>query len=149
MKKIAFLAALAALFACTKTPQEQPLPTKGNYSGTVSVDWNGGTFDTENISVDYLPAADGMTADIIIYKIKFVPAMPVTIDVTIPGVTVTRKGDEIVLSGNDIIPTAMGGAPYERYKVTGLSGTVSASKLDFSLNFGDSPTRFNGKRRSN
>ena len=85
MKKIAFLATLAALFACTKTPQEQPLPTKGNYSGTVSVDWNGGTFDTENISVDYLPAADGMTADIIIYKIKIVPAMPVTIDVTIPG----------------------------------------------------------------
>ena len=38
---------------------------------------------------------------------------------------------------------------YERYKVTGLSGTVSASKLDFSLNFGDSPTRFNGKRSSN
>lgn len=33
--------------------------------------------------------------------------------------------------------------------VTGLSGTVSASKLDFSLNFGESPTRFNGKRSSN
>ena len=149
MKKILFLAALAALFSCTKTPQEEPLPSRGNYIGTVSVDWQGGSFDNENIAVDYIPSQDGKSADIVIYKIKFVPAMPVTIDVTVPGVTVSRDGDKIVLSGNDIIPTAMGGAPYERYKVTNLSGTVSADKLDFSLKFGDSPTRFSGVRSGN
>ena len=145
MKKLAFLAALAALFACTKTPQEQPLPTKGNYSGTVSVDWSGGTFDTENISVDYLPAADGMTAEIIIYKIKFVPAMPVTIDVTIPNVELTSTKNGFQLACDNVIPLAMGGE-YERYTVTNLTGTLKDDELAFSLNFGSTPTSFKGTK---
>ena len=37
-----------------------------------------------------------------------VPQMPVSLDVTVPGVKCEIRENEIILSGNDIVPLAMG-----------------------------------------
>lgn len=66
-----------------------------------------------------------------------------TMDVTIPAIPVTVSSTGISFSGTDIIPTAMGG-PYEKYKVTNLSGSIVNGTINLSLNFGSYPTRYTG-----
>ncbi len=139
-----FLALTAlALLACNQKDPEVITPKEADYKGTVTVQYQGEPYDNENIEVNFTPSEDGKTADITIYQIKFVPKMPVKIDVTIPGVELKSTPTEILLSCDNVIPLAMGGE-FPRYKVTNLTGVVKEGKLDFSLNFGDYPTSFSG-----
>lgn len=147
MKTKFFFAALVVmtLIGCGKAEPEIPIvPEVSDYKGTVTVMYQGSPFNNENIAVNFTPAEDGKTASITIYQIRFVPQMPVTIDVTIPNVTVQSTPEKILLSGDQIIPLAMGGE-FPRYTVTGLEGEIVGQELVFSLNFGDSPTSFRGE----
>lgn len=140
-------AALVAmtLIGCGKAEPETPIvPEMSDYKGTVTVMYKGEPFDNENIQVNFTPSEDGKTASIIIYKIRFVPQMPVTIDVTIPNVAVQSTTEKILLSCERTIPLAMGGE-YPRYTVTDLKGEIVGKEMSFSLNFGDSPTSFQGQ----
>lgn len=64
-------------------------------------------------------------------------------NVTVPGVKCEIRENEIILSGNDIVPLAMG-MPYAKYKVTSLNGKITAGKLTVSLNFGEFATSYVG-----
>ena len=122
--------AALALLACNKEEKnETPVAEAGDYKGVVTVEASSGTFDNEDIEVNFTPSEDGATATITINKIRFVPQMPVTIDVTIPNVGLTAMGGE-----------------YERYTVTNLTGTLKDDELAFSLNFGSTPTSFKGTK---
>lgn len=148
MKKLIALAiAILGLASCHKTPQPFELPPQDIYLGTVSVDYEGGVVDNPDIQVAFLPSEDGTSADIIIYKIKFVPKMPVRIDVTIPGVALAEGPGGYSFSCDNVVPLALGGE-YPKYNVTDLSGTLEDGNLSFSLNFGAYPTRFNGTRHA-
>ena len=139
-----FLALTAlALWACNQKDPEVITPKTADYQGTVTVMYQGEPYDNENVDVNFTPSEDGKTASITIYKIRFVPQMPVTIDVTIPSVELTSTSQEVILRCDEVIPLAMGGE-FPRYKVTNLTGVVKEGKLDFSLNFGDFPTSFSG-----
>ncbi len=140
-------AALVAmtLIGCGKAEPETPIvPEMSDYKGTVTVMYKGEPFDNENIQVNFTPSEDGKTASIVIYQIRFVPQMPVTIDVTIPNVAVQSTTEKILLSCERTIPLAMGGE-YPRYTVTDLKGEIVGQEMSFSLNFGDSPTSFQGQ----
>ncbi len=140
-------AALVAmtLIGCGKAEPETPIvPEMSDYKGTVTVMYKGEPFDNENIQVNFTPSEDGKTASIVIYQIRFVPQMPVTIDVTIPNVAVQSTTEKILLSCERTIPLAMGGE-FPRYTVTGLKGEIVGKEMSFSLNFGDSPTSFQGQ----
>lgn len=140
-------AALVAmtLIGCGKAEPETPIvPEMSDYKGTVTVMYKGEPFDNENIQVNFTPSEDGKTASIVIYQIRFVPQMPVTIDVTIPNVAVQSTTEKILLSCERTIPLAMGGE-YPRYTVTDLRGEIVGKEMSFSLNFGDSPTSFQGQ----
>ena len=146
LRNIFLTAAALVVLGCGKTGSEEPIaPKEGTYTGTVSVTYNGSIFDNENIKVDFVPAADGKTASLVLNQIRFVPKMPVTIDVTIPDVTVQADEKEIVLSCARVVPLAMGGV-YPRYTVTDLKGRIVGNEMTFSLNFGDSPTAFRGTK---
>jgi len=148
-KHILLAAAAVAAFACQKPAAEEPVtPEEASYVGTVTVISNDTPFDNENIEVAFVPAEDGKTASITIYQIRFVPKMPVTLDVTIPDVEVTPGAQEISLACDNVVPLAMGGE-YPRYTVTGFSGKISGDQLSFSLNFGSSPTSFTGTLKKN
>lgn len=149
MKATKVLLALAAfaLLACNKNePEILPTPEMADYKGTVTVTYQGAPFDNDDVEVNFTPSEDGTTASITIFKIRFVPQMPVTIDVTIPDVGLTVTKEAIQLSCDNVIPLAMGGE-FPRYTVTGLKGTVKDNELDFSLNFGDYPTSFKGTKQ--
>lgn len=148
--KIIFAAVtLLMVFSCTKTDSDatpEPVNETASFIGTVIVEYKGEDVANEDILVDYLPSEDGSTAEITIHKIKFVPEMPVTIDVTIPSVTVSAGDNAINLSADDIVPLAMGGE-YERYRVSNFTGSIIGDEFSFSLNFGSTPTRFTGVRQ--
>ena len=145
--KVLLAAAMAvSILGCTKEKPEEPLvPVETDYVGTVSVIYNGEPFDNENISVNFAPAEDARTASVTLHQIRFVPQMPVTIDVTIPGIELQSSIGKITLSCERTIPLALGGE-YPRYTVTGLKGEIVGEELSFSLNFGDYPTSFKGKK---
>jgi len=147
MKTKMLFAALAALtlIGCGKAEPETPIvPQESDYKGTVTVMYEGAPFDNENIEVNFTPSEDGKTASIIIYQIRFVPKMPVTIDVTIPNIELQSTPEKILLACERTIPLAMGGE-FPRYTVTDLQGEIANNELSFSLNFGDSPTSFKGQ----
>ncbi len=146
MKTFRLLAALLGLLlvGCGKETPETPLvPEESDYVGTVTVIYQEAPFDNENISVNFTPSEDGQTASITLHQIRFVPQMPVTIDVTIPDISLQSTTEKIILSCEKTIPWAMGGE-YPRYTVTGLQGEIVGEELTFSLLFGDYPTSFKG-----
>jgi len=158
--------------ACSR-PDDDPLdktPVNDNYVGTVSVLYEGEYFDNENITVTVSSEGDASsegetaaegdassegedgtlddgregTLTILIHRIKFVPKMPVTVDVKINGVSYTQLGGAISFSGDDIVPLS-GILPMKRYLVTDLAGTIIDGECVFSLKFGEYPTSFSGK----
>ena len=150
MKTKLFFAALAAvaLMGCGKAEPETPIvPEESDYKGTVTVQYQGEPFDNENIQVNFTPAEDGKTASITIYQIRFVPKLPVTIDVTIPNVAIQSTPEKILLSCETTVPLAMGGE-FPRYTVTNLEGEIVGQEMAFSLNFGDCPTSFRGQMQN-
>lgn len=142
----AFLIAAVSVVAaaCSKNEPVKIIETPAEtvYSGTMTVVAGGKDNVSENVNVNVNLQDDG-TATIIFNKVKFVPQMPVSLDVTVPGVKCEIRKNEIILSGNDIVPLAMG-MPYAKYKVTSLNGIITAGKLTVSLNFGDFATSYVG-----
>lgn len=142
----AFLIAAVSVVAaaCSKNEPVKIIETPAEtvYSGTMTVVAGGKDNVSENVKVNVNLQEDG-TATIIFNKVKFVPQMPVSLDVTVPGVKCEIRENEIILSGNDIVPLAMG-MPYAKYKVTSLSGKITAGKLTVSLNFGEFATSYVG-----
>lgn len=146
MKTIRLFAAMLGmlLVSCGKETTEMPLvPEESDYVGTVTVIYQEAPFDNENISVNFTPSGGGETASITLRQIRFVPQMPVTIDVTISDIRLQSTPEKILLSCEKTIPWAMGGE-YPRYTVTGLQGEIVGEELTFSLLFGDYPTSFKG-----
>ncbi len=144
--KIKFFAiALAALslIACEKTP-EPIVPEEADYIGTVIVEASKGTVENPDSRVEFRPYEDG-TAELTLYQVKFAPGMPMKVDVTIPGITMTSTAEKITLTGTDIIPFAMGG-PYTQRPVTDLTGEIVGNKMTLNLKFGGIPTSFVGEK---
>lgn len=142
-------AALCLLASCEEAPTEI-IDNSPKYKGEMTVVYDGKDFEQEGINVQVEFNEEQTSVDIKLHKVKFVPAMPVTIDVTILDVPAVKSEDGTwSFYGDGITPWAMGG-PYKNYRADQLSGTISGSVLDFSLDFhnvkkGESyPTSYTG-----
>lgn len=123
-----------------KTPQK---PKPKGYVGELSVDQTDGTFfKQQGVSVRY-GINDDHTIDIYMYRVQFAEAMPVKLDMTIPGVECNAVDGRTELSGERIIPLAMGGE-FPRYTITGLRGTLTDSELHLSMTCGEFPLTYSG-----
>lgn len=140
------LAAILLLSACKGEEKVIPQGTY-DYSGTMVVTYFDVDYNSDDIVVtaEYDKAAK--TVDLLFHHVKFVPMMPVTIDVLVPDIPATADGKTVAFSGRDIIPTA-GGIEYDRYEVGTVRGTLTEDSLEVTLNFGDYPTRYTGDRVS-
>ncbi len=149
--KTGLIALLVSLLftACEKNdpPEEPTLPDHGAYTGTATV--ASGTnreLILENIEVTFTVDEAGTSADIEMLKVKFAAAMPLTIDMMIPGVELTETSSGYSISGEDIVPTYMKGTPYPDRTITGLMGTATEQTLTFSMMCGTYPLSFTGTR---
>lgn len=142
-----FTAALVCtLFsACSKDdPGTEPpgYVMDGAYVGTLKVNQNDGTFYIqENVSIEVTLGETSL--DIKMIQVSFSERMPIKLDMTIPGIATTETQSGFSLSGNDIIPLAMGGQ-FEQYKITGMTGSITPEIVSFSLMCGPYPLTFSG-----
>ncbi len=150
MNRIAMLFMAVALMlslSCTKengSNEEHLAANEYEYSGTMTVTAGGSDNVSEDVAVDCLLDKDARTMKILFYKVKFVPQMPVSLDVTVPDVSYSEKDGTVTFSGDGIIPLSGGTVPFPKYTVTSLTGTLSDSGLYLSLNFGDYPIAYTG-----
>ncbi len=143
MRKATFiLMMLAVMTSCHYKAPEPEGEKKGSYFGTVEVDNDDGHFVKENVEVSVTKEENAKTYTIKLYRVKFATAMPVEIDMLIQGVTIDEEG---MISGNEIIPYAMGG-PFEKYKITNLTGYMTDKTLRFEMICGEYPTKYSGSR---
>jgi hypothetical protein len=119
----------------------------------MKVDYDGESFVQEGISVKVDFSEDGKSMDMMLNKVKFVPAMPIRIDVTIMNVPLEEAADGSVLfSADGIVPWAMGGL-YDTYRVDNLSGVLKENTISFSLEFFNTkknegyPTSYEGVKK--
>jgi hypothetical protein len=152
MKRFLTILALAyTLVACEKAPtvitEDSP-----EYTGTMVVAYEGEDFKQTGIKVLGEFDESKSTIDIKLQKVKFVPAMPIRIDVTIMDVPVVSTGeDSWSFEADGLTPWAMGG-PYDTYRVDDLRGTISDDSIEFSLGFYNTkkqenyPTSYSGVR---
>ncbi len=124
--------------------EEPAVADEYQYSGIMSVTASGVDNVSEDVSVDCILDKDTRTMKILFHKVKFVPQMPVSLDVMVPDVGYSYKDGAVVLSGDGIVPLSGGTVPFPKYTVTSLSGTLSASGLSIRLNFGDYPVSYTG-----
>lgn len=148
MKRLfSLIAAAFIVFSCSESKEEnKPLPSgTTEYVGKLIVTFRGEDVVTDDVAIALTYNKDAGKGDILFKAVKFVPQMPVTLDIDVPGVAITRIGEQYAITGNNIKPTA-GGIEYEQYLVTDMIGQWDGTNIDVSLNFGPYPTRFVGEK---
>lgn len=115
-----------------------------HYMGATYVHFQGEEYEGDSVRVDFVRNDDG-TATLKLFRVRFVPQMPVTVDLDVPSLPYDKKPDAYLFAGDSIVPT-MGGNPVDRYMATQIQGTARADSIRFSLNFGSFPTRYAGAR---
>jgi len=142
------VAIAAILVSCDKSEKQDEEPVKvlesTDYCGALTVNASSGTFTTDSIKVSFTATEKPDSASITLFQVKFTPRMPVTLDVTVPGIVVTKTEKGAVLTCERVVPLAMGGE-FPNYTVTGFEGEIVDDELTFSLNFGSTPTSYQGK----
>ncbi len=152
MKKILSLLTVALpllAMSCSKENGEVEKPSiTGNYeySGTMTVIVDGIDNVSEDVKVEARINEKTQTLDIMFYKVKFVPQMPVSLDVSVPGIRFETKNGTIEFSADGIVPLSGGTLPFPKYTVTGLNGTLSEAVISMELNFGEYPVAYEGKK---
>ena len=79
--------------------------------------------------------------DITLYGVSFSPRMPMTLDMTIPGVKCAKTPGGYSLSADSIVPVALG-RPFENYMVTKLSGSLTDKGLSMKMEIGGCPSDY-------
>lgn len=154
MKKIvSFLMAAAMLLtlSCSKENEDVENPSfSGNYeySGPMTVTAGGVDNVSEDVRVEVRIDETARTLDIMFNKVKFVPQMPISLDVSVPGVGFEVKNGALEFSADGIVPLSGGTLPFPKYTVTGLAGTLTGSGISMKLNFGEYPVAYEGKTHS-
>lgn len=145
----AALTVAALLPSCSKEEDKKDTEAElpASFMGSTLVTYENEDYTTEGITVG-LSKADEGHLDILMHKVKFVPQMPVTIDITLPAVSFTSSGGIISFSASEVIPLMGGDIAVEKYRATGLSGRydTAAGTLSFSTTFGTYPTVYTGTR---
>lgn len=134
MRFLKCVSLLLLAVSCTK-PDTQIEKGDPIYSGIMNVVYEGEDFEQDGIEVQLGFNADSTMMDMKLVKVKFVPAMPVRIDVIVMEIPVIKEGGgEFSFYGDGIVPWAMGG-PYDTYRVDSLEGKLNRGKLEFSMLF--------------
>lgn len=144
MKNIfVFLASAFVLFCSCEKPDTEITVDTPKFSGEMTVVYEGEDFDQPGVQVQVAFNDEKTAVDIKLLKVKFVPAMPIRIDVTIMDVPVMEMTDGgWTFSADGITPWALGG-PYDTYRVDDLHGSLTEETLEFSLGF------YNTKKQQN
>ena len=142
------LALLSLTFVACENGDNNALPNKPVdsecYTGTMTVDQNDGTTYTQDeVQVDY-EILDGKL-NFVMYKVKFAEGMPIKLDMVVEGVDCIGAVGHYILTGDNIIPYAMGG-PFEQFTITKLAGAITNDTMTLSFMCGEYPVTYSGTK---
>ena len=147
MIKLISLAALAAmLLTGCEAIEKLETASDAGYVGTMTVLFLGSEVQSDNVKIDVV-YGEGETLTLKFNQVKFVPQMPVSLDINVAGVPYQKSEGIVSFSGTDIVPTyGLVNTEMPNYTVTNLKGTIKDDVLDFTLNFGSIPTSYTGSK---
>lgn len=140
---IAVALLLSACHIASEEPEVKEQDDAYEAYGLLTIPSSG--FTKENVRTKVVLVNDKQL-DIYMFDVKFATLMPVTIDMVISGVDYIKTEDEILFSGDGIVPTA-GNKPYDKYIVTELAGRISADSLCMTNLYGETPAVYAGARK--
>lgn len=144
---ILMTAALLLSISCSKENETEETPSLSGvyeYSGGMTVTAGGVDNVSDNVKVEVRIDEKSQTLDILFYKVKFVPQMPISLDVTVPGVRFSAAYGSMKFSAEGIVPLSGGTVPFPKYTVTALTGSLDRSQISMTLNFGEYPVSYTG-----
>lgn len=114
------------------------------YKGSMTVDQNDGTVYTqEDVEVDYEIKGDKL--NFVMYKVKFANGMPIKLDMVVEGVNYTEVNGTYTITGDGIVPYAMGG-PFEKYTIANLTGIITDTSFTLDFMCGEYPVTYDGAK---
>ncbi|MCQ2216963.1 MAG: hypothetical protein MJZ33_00585 [Paludibacteraceae bacterium] len=114
-----------------------------SYLGKMNVEFADLTYETDSINI--ISSYDSLGMLVLDFKgVKFVPQMPVKLDITVPSIPCQKNGDVVTFQADTIIPT-MSSKPMPKYTASNIKGEIKGDSIAFSLNFADYPTSYKGK----
>lgn len=141
-KLLTTIIAALLLAGCTYRQPEPEGEDQGHYFGLLTDINDSETFTMDNVEASVTRAETDSSYTIKLYRVKFATAMPVKLDIVIPGVAIDSDGH---ISGDNIVPYAMGGA-YDKYTIRDLTGSRTDSTLSLAMTIGSYPTTYEGRR---
>ena len=145
MKKILVLMAAAVLlFSCKKDDKGVAAGVYA-FDGMITTRADDMDYHTEDVAVKVDYDKETGTASVLLRHVKFVPWMPVTLDLLLQDVRATSNGTVVSLSGRDILPVEYPSmAEADDYFVTSLGGSLTEHSLELSLSFDDYTVKYTG-----
>ena len=146
--KTLLLLAVAAIFitACGKDNNpELPVIEDGTYVGTMTVlSLPGGPVlhKQENVTIK-IEKGTGDIIEMEMFAVRFAPTMPMSLDVTVPGISITATATGYSLQGDNIVPLAAGGL-FPQFTMKNIEGSLTSRNLTFSMICGTFPLSFTG-----
>lgn len=152
---VSSLSALTILFAaivavsCEPEDQENRDIIESFYLGTLTVEQNDGAdYIQDSVKIEILPVDNSVYVRVIMRSVKFSPKMPISLDMTIPLVSCSTDNENIYLSGDSIVPLALGGE-YPHYIITNMSGKIdNQNYLVLDMKCGAIPLSYFGQLHS-
>ena len=106
----------------------KPSASATSHAGNLSVD----DFVTENVTVKVEKKEATSTLDIFIDNVRFAPAMPVQIDITLKDIPYTNDG-RVEFAAADVLPFINSEAePTAAYKFASVSGVIENGTMNFT-----------------
>jgi hypothetical protein len=145
---LAVLTSMALLQACTEDGSDQDdSTTVSNFEGLLTVDQLNNTFFTkDSVQVMLTEGTESGKYDLVMYQVKFSSRMPVTLDMTVNGIDAVADANGYSLSGDSIIPIAMGGL-FPSYTIYDLTGHMTKDSVKLSMKCGTYPLTYAGARK--
>ena len=122
---------------------ETPSDTSVSYLGQMVVAFQGTNIPTDSVNVVANVNKDSSLVSLDWKKVKFVPQMPVTIDLSVPNITAKKESGKIVFAADSIIPTMLGNE-VAKYAASDIKGEIFGDSISLSLKFGSFPTSYKG-----
>lgn len=148
-KTALFLACTAIMFVACENGDNNELPNNPVestcFKGTMHVDQNDGTMFTQEEVEVYFELYDDTKLNFVMYKVKFATGMPLKLDMVVEGVSYTETDGTYILSGDGIVPYAMGG-PFEKFTITQLEGSITDDTMTLSFLCGEYPVTYAGTK---
>lgn len=138
------MTAAMLLFSCNKDDKGVAAGVY-EFDGMITTRADDTDYNTEDVAVKVDYDKDAGTASVLLRHVKFVPWMPVTLDLLLQDVRATANGTVVSLSGRDILPVEYPSmVEADDYLVTSFSGSLTEQSLELSLSFDDYTVKYTG-----